>query len=75
MNIQQANFVKYLVENSHPLNSIAECFFNKFGSTKYCGGPSGYHKINGKKIFQFSSLEGNDIRTAAEIFFNKKFSK
>lgn len=72
MNIQQANFVKNLSKEGCSLNRLAEEFFDKFGATEYCTGPTNHYYVRGKKIPQFSSLDGNDIKTSAEIFLNEK---
>lgn len=72
MNIQQANFVKNTLKEGCSLNRLAEEFFIKFGATEYCTGPSSFYYVKGKKIPQFSSLDGHDIRTSAEIFLNEK---
>ena len=72
MNIQQANFVKNILKEGCSLNRLAEEFFNKFGATEYCTGPTNYYSVRGKKIPQFSSLDGNDIKTSTEIFLNEK---
>lgn len=72
MNIQQANFVKNQVKENRSLNRLAEEFFIKFGATEYCTGPSSFYFVKGRKVPQFSSLDGNDIKTSAEIFLNEK---
>lgn len=72
MNIQQANFVKNQVKENRSLNRLAEEFFIKFGATEYCTGPSSFYFVKGRKVPQFSSLDGNDIKTTAEIFLNEK---
>ena len=72
MNIQQANFVKNTLKERCSLNKLAEEFFDKFGATEYCTGPASFYSVRGKKIPQFSSLDGNDIKTSAEIYLNEK---
>lgn len=72
MNIQQANFVKNYLKENRSLNRLAEDFFIKFGATEYCTGPTSFYYVKGKKIAQFSSLDGNDIKTTAEIYLNEK---
>jgi hypothetical protein len=71
MTYQQANFVKNLVEQKTPLNKIAETFYYKFGKTSYCDGPeSSFHR--GKRINMFTSLQGNDIKSAASLILRER---
>lgn len=73
MNYQQANFVKEKVSEKVPLDKLAEMFYNKFGDTEYCSGPS-QSSFNGrKKTFVFSNIDGNDIKNAASLFLRQKF--
>ena len=70
MTLQQANFVKELVDNKESLNSIAEKFYLRYNKTEYCSGPSGFYIVKGKKISQYSALDGNDIKNAASMKLN-----
>jgi len=72
MNFQKASFVKEKLKNGCSLNILAEEFYNKFGQTEYCKGPVGFYSVRGKKIPQFSSLDGNDIKIAAGIYLNER---
>ena len=72
MNIQQANFVKNLIKQGCSLNRLAEEFYHEFGLTPYCKGPTGYYYVRGKKIAQFSTFDGSDIKNTAASFLNER---
>lgn len=72
MTYQQALFVKDLVLTKEPLNKIAEKFYAKFGKTEHCSGPESYEMSRGRKIYSFSSLQGNDIKYAASILLRER---
>lgn len=72
MTYQQANFVKNLVEQKMPLNKIAETFYYKFGKTSYCDGPETSSFYKGRRINVFTSLQGNDIKSAASLLLRER---
>lgn len=72
MNYQMANFVKNLLKEGCCINRLAEEFYNKFGSTEYCKGPTGYYYVQGKKVAQFSTFDGADIKNSAANVLNEK---
>ena len=72
MNFQMANFVKNLLKEGCSLSRLAEEFYNKFGSTEYCKGPTGHYYVRGKKLPQFSTFDGNDIKTTASSILNER---
>jgi hypothetical protein len=65
MTYQQAAFVKNLVKEKHPLNEVAQLFFNRFGSTDVL-------PVKNKK-YSFSNLDGSDLKNVAQSTLNEKF--
>lgn len=72
MTYQQATFVKNLVESNFSLDEIAKKFYKHFGKTEYCEGPEGISFYKGKKNYNFSTLQGNDIKYAASVRLREK---
>lgn len=65
MTYQQATYVKQLVKDKNPLNKVAEMFVNRFGSTETL--PVKNSRYN------FSNLDGNDLKVSAESTLNERF--
>lgn len=65
MTYQQATYVKQLVKDKNPLNKVAEMFVNRFGSTEAL--PAKNSRYN------FSNLDGNDLKVSAESTLNERF--
>ena len=61
--------------NGMPLNKLAENFYIEFGPTEYCQGPDSPTFFRGKKIYTFSSLQGNDILYAASTKLREKICR
>jgi len=58
-------YVKQLVKEKNPLNKVAEMFVTRFGSTESLPTKS--------SRYQFSNLDGNDLKISAESTLNERF--
>ena len=64
MTYQQALFVKGLIRENKPLNTIAQTFVKTFGDTQDL--PSRDSDI-------YSSIEGNDLKQFAQTILKERF--